>query len=134
MESVNLHLQEKYKAIEENEVMFEETNCEDIDYLIVAFGSAARISGKAIELAESEGLKVGMLRPITLWPFPSKAIREYASKVKGILTVELNAGQMVEDVRLAAEGKTPVAHFGRMGGIIPTPKEVLAALKEKLIK
>ncbi|MEN9918699.1 MAG: hypothetical protein RL662_1135, partial [Bacteroidota bacterium] len=82
----------------------------------------------------SEGLKVGVLRPITLWPFPSNAINEYASKVKGILTVETNAGQMVEDVRLAVNGKIPVEHFGRLGGIIPTPSEVVNALKDKLVK
>ncbi|MDL2215418.1 3-methyl-2-oxobutanoate dehydrogenase subunit VorB [Dysgonomonas sp. OttesenSCG-928-M03] len=134
MEKVNLHLQEKYKQIEENEIRYQEINCEDADYLIVAFGSSARISQKAIELARAEGLKVGMLRPITLWPFPSKVINNYASKVKGILSVEMNAGQMIEDIRLAVNGKVPVEHFGRLGGIIPTPKEVLTSLKEKLVK
>ena len=132
MERNNLHLQAKYKEIEANEVMYQEIDCEDIDYLIVAFGSAARISQKAMELARAEGIKVGVLRPITLWPFPTKIIKEYASKVKGILTVEMNAGQMVEDVRLSVNGQIPVEHFGRLGGIIPTPNEVVVALKEKL--
>ena len=124
----------KYAEIEENEVRFEELHCEDAEYLIVAFGSCARIAQKAMEMAREEGIKVGLLRPITLWPFPSKAIAARAAQVKGILTVELNAGQMVEDVRLAVECKVPVEHFGRLGGIVPDPDEVITALKEKLIK
>ncbi len=86
---------------------------------------------KAMELARAEGIKVGLIRPITLWPYPSKAIDKYASQIKGILTVEMNAGQMVEDVRLAVNGKVKVEHYGRMGGIVPTPNEVLDALKNK---
>lgn len=134
MERINIELQEKYKRIEESEVRYQEIDCDDMDYLIVAFGSAARISQKAAELAKAEGLKVGILRPITLWPFPSAILDQYASKVKGILTVEFNAGQMIEDVRLSVKGKVPVEHFGRLGGIIPTPSEVVVALKEKLVK
>ena len=125
---------EEYAEIEENEVRFEELHCEDAEYLIVAFGSCARIAQKAMEMARAEGIKVGLLRPITLWPFPSKAIAARAAQVKGILTVELNAGQMVEDVRLAVACKVPVEHFGRLGGIVPDPDEVITALKEKLIK
>ena len=134
MEKRNIHLQQKYAEIEANEVRYEEINCEDAEYLIVAFGSCARIAQKTMELARAEGIKVGLLRPITLWPFPSKAIAERAKQVKGILTVELNAGQMVEDVRLAVECKVPVEHFGRLGGIVPDPDEVVNALKTKLIK
>ena len=134
MEKRNIHLQAKYAEIEANEVRFEEINCEDAEYLIVAFGSCARIAQKSMELAREEGIKVGILRPITLWPFPSKAIAERAKQVKGILTVELNAGQMVEDVRLAVECKVPVEHFGRLGGIVPDPDEVVNAIKTKLIK
>ena len=133
MEEHNLHLQAKYRRITDSEIRFEEINCEeDIDYLLVAFGSSARICQKTIEMAQAEGIKVGLLRPITLWPFPSEAICKYVGKVKGILTVEMNAGQMVEDVRLAVNGKVEVQHFGRLGGIVPTPDEVLAALKNKL--
>ena len=88
---------------------------------------------KVVDLARQEGIKVGLIRPITLWPYPSKIINEYANSVKGMLTVELNAGQMVEDVRLAVNGKVPVEHYGRLGGIVPTPDEVLKALKEKTI-
>jgi len=130
MEKNNIRFQEKYRLIEENEVRFEEINCEDADYLIVAFGSMARIGAKAMELAREEGIKVGILRPITLWPFPKKAIAEYANKVKGMLVTELNAGQMVEDVRLAVNGKVPVEHFGRLGGIVPDPDEIVNALKQ----
>lgn len=133
MEQNNIRFQKKYKKIEENEVLFEELLCDDAEYIIVAFGSAARISQKTVEMAREAGLKVGLLRPITLWPFPSKQLYSYVNKgIKGILSVELNAGQMVEDVKLAVECKIPVEHFGRLGGIVPTPDEVLAALNEKL--
>lgn len=128
MELNNLRFQETYRRIEENEVRFQEYFTEDAEYLIVAFGSVARICLKAIEEARQAGVKVGMLRPITLWPFPKKEVARLAAQVKGILTVELNAGQMVEDVRLNA-GSTPVMHFGRMGGIVPNPVEILDALK-----
>lgn len=131
MEIKNLVLQAKYKKIEEEFCLHEEIDCEDADYILVAFGSTARICQKAMELARAEGIKVGLIRPITLWPFPSKAIDKYATKVKGILTVEMNAGQMVEDVRLAVNGKVKVEHYGRLGGIVPTPNEVLVALNNK---
>ncbi|MBQ8360868.1 MAG: 3-methyl-2-oxobutanoate dehydrogenase subunit VorB [Bacteroidaceae bacterium] len=129
MEKRNIKLQEKYRLIEENEVRYEEINCEDAEYLIVAFGSCARIAQKAMDDARAQGIKVGLLRPITLWPFPSKQIAERAKQVKGILSVEINAGQMVEDIRLAVEGRVPVQHFGRLGGIVPDPDEVVNALK-----
>jgi 2-oxoglutarate ferredoxin oxidoreductase subunit alpha len=134
MEKRNLHLQQKYAEIQEKEVRFEEIDCEDAEYLIVAFGSCARIAQKAMETAREEGMKIGLLRPITLWPFPTQQVAELAKQVKGILTVELNAGQMIEDVRLAVEGKVPVEHFGRLGGIVPDPDEIIVALKQKLIK
>jgi 2-oxoglutarate ferredoxin oxidoreductase subunit alpha len=130
MEVNNLRFLDKYKQIEENEVIYEELLCEDAEYLIVAFGSAARISQKAVEMAREEGMKVGLFRPITLWPFPKKELKAYSKKIKGILTVELNTGQMIEDVQLAVECKVPVIHFGRLGGIVPAPDEVLEALKE----
>ena len=129
MEENNHRFQATYKLIEQNEVRYQTYYADDADYLIVAFGSVARICLKAIEEAREAGIKVGMLRPITLWPFPKTQIAELAKSVRGILTVELNAGQMVEDVRLAAP-TTPVYHFGRMGGIVPNPGEVLQALKE----
>ena len=126
----NLRFQETYRRIEENEVRYQEYFTDDAEYLIVAFGSVARICLKAIEDAREKGVKIGLIRPITLWPFPTKRIAELGKKVKGILTVELNAGQMIEDVRLAVEGAVPVRHFGRMGGIVPNPTEVIDALNE----
>ena len=135
MEIINQRLQAKYKALEENEVRYEAVACDDADYVIVAFGSSARICSATVEMARAEGLKVGLLRPITLYPFPSKQIAELAARgVRGFLSAELNAGQMVEDVRLAVNGKAPVEHYGRQGGMLFNPDEVLAALKDKLIK
>ena len=134
MEERNLHLQEKYRQIRENEVRFETQQCEDADYIIVSFGSAARIGEKAVELARESGLKVGLFRPITLWPFPSKQLAELCMGKKGVLVSEINAGQMVQDVRLAINGALPVEHFGRLGGIVPDPEEIVKALKEKLVK
>ncbi|MBR2359235.1 MAG: 3-methyl-2-oxobutanoate dehydrogenase subunit VorB [Bacteroidaceae bacterium] len=133
MEKRNIELQKKYRLIEENEVRYEEINCDDAEYLIVAFGSCARIAQKAMDDARAQGIKVGLLRPITLWPFPSKQIAERAKQVKGILSVEINAGQMVEDIKLAVNCSVPVEHFGRLGGIVPDPDEVVNALKEKLM-
>ncbi len=133
MEQRNIHLQEKYKEIEEKEARCEEIQCEDADYLIVAFGSCARIGMKALEIAREEGLKVGLVRPITLWPFPTKELQRLSARAKGILVVELNAGQMIEDVRLAVNKEMKVAHFGRMGGIVPDPDEVVEAVKKELL-
>ena len=130
MEKRNLHLQAKYREIEEKEVRFETQQMDDADYMIVAFGSAARVSEKAVEIAREEGLKVGLFRPITLWPFPTEALAALSQKVKGFLTVEINAGQMVYDVRSAVEGRCPVHHFGRLGGIVPDPDEIVAQLKK----
>ena len=134
MEKINLRLQAKYKAMEENEVRYEAIECDDADYVIVAFGSSARICSATVEIARAEGLKVGLLRPITLYPFPKKVLADLAARgVKGFLSAELNAGQMVEDVRLAVNGKAPVEHYGRQGGSLFTPDEVLNALKDKII-
>lgn len=133
MEARNLHLQAKYAEIKEKEVRYETQNTDDADYIIVAFGSAARIAEKAIELARAEGIKVGLFRPITLWPFPEKQIAQLAQGKKGVLVAEINAGQMVEDVRLAINGAVPVEHFGRLGGIVPEPEEIVSALRTKLM-
>ena len=134
MEKNNERFQRTYREIERNEVRYEAKYTEDADYLIVAFGSIARICQKAIDDARKQGIKVGLIRPITLWPFPYDAIREAAKNVKGILCVEINAGQMIEDVRLAVSDSVPVTHFGRMGGIVPNPQEVLDALEKDFIK
>ena len=127
-------LQTKYEQMEKEDLRFEKILCDDAEYLIVAYGSSARISQKAVELARKKGIKAGLLRPITLFPYPKQALYELADQVKGILSVELNAGQMVEDVKLSVEHKIPVEHFGRTGGIIHTPEEVLEALEQKIIK
>lgn len=132
MEERNLHLQEKYNTIQEKEVRYETQQMEDADYIIVSFGSAARIAEKALELAREEGLKVGLFRPITLWPFPQKELAEAAQDKKGVLVAEINAGQMVQDVRLTINNTVKVEHFGRLGGIVPEPEEIVKALKEEL--
>ncbi len=133
-EVFNHHLQEKYRQMEREDVRFEAINCEDADYIIVAYGTSARISMKAMEMARAKGLKVGLFRLITLFPFPKVQLAELSKKVKGMLTVEMSAGQMIEDVKLATECRIPVEHFGRFGGIIPTPDEVLEALEKQIIK
>ena len=132
-EKFNIKLNKKYKEIEQNEVRYEKINCDDADYLFVAYGSSARICQKSMQLAREEGIKVGLLRPITLWPFPYGAINEMLPHLKGLLSVEMSMGQMVEDVKLAADGKVPVAHYGRAGGMIPSPEEIVDALKTKII-
>ncbi|MFN3557289.1 MAG: 3-methyl-2-oxobutanoate dehydrogenase subunit VorB [Bacteroidales bacterium] len=132
-EKVNHRLQAKYREIEKTEVRFETIQCEDADYLLTAFGSCARITRKAMEMARAKGYKVGLMRPQTLYPFPTQEFNRLAGQVKGILCVEMNAGQMVEDVKLSVCGKTKVEHFGRFGGVIPNPDEILLALEQKII-
>jgi 2-oxoglutarate ferredoxin oxidoreductase subunit alpha len=134
MEGNNLRLQKKYEQMKAQEVRYEAIDCEDAEYILVAFGCAARICQKTVQIARKKGVKVGLIRPITLFPFPEQIIAEYATKVKGFLSVEFNAGQMVNDIRMAVSGKTKVEYFGRMGGIIPPPDEVEVALQQKLIK
>jgi len=126
-------LHQKYLKIQKNEVRFEKIQCDDAEYLLVAYGASARICQKAVDNARAKGIKLGLLRPITLFPFPSKPIEDMAKQIKGILTVEMSLGQMVEDVRLAVNGKVKVEHFGRVGGMIPSPDEVLLALKQQII-
>lgn len=134
MEATNNRLQAKYKLIEENEVRYEEYMLDDAEYVFVAFGSSARVCKHAVEIARAEGIKVGVLRPITLFPFPTKKIQELAQRVKGFMSVEMSAGQMVEDVRLAVNGKRPVGFYGRQGGSVPSAEEALEALKSQIIK
>ena len=133
MEQINLRLQDKYRLIAENETRWEHFHTEDAEYLIVAYGLAARIAKGAVEMARAQGIRAGLLRPVTLFPYPTAAIRRLADAVRGVLVVEMNAGQMIEDVRLAVEGRVPVKFYGRMGGIIPAPDEVLGAL-ERMVK
>jgi len=133
MEGINFELQEKYSRIQD-EVRYEEINMEDADIALVAFGLSARVCQKAVDLGREKGIKVGLIRPITLYPFPKKVISAFAEKVNFFLTVEMNAGQMVEDVTLAVNGKRPVFFKGRMGGMIPSPEDVVAELESIIEK
>jgi 2-oxoglutarate ferredoxin oxidoreductase subunit alpha len=127
MEKVNIRLQEKYTRIQ-SEARAEMFQTDDADIFLVAFGLSSRICQKVVELARADGVRAGLIRPITLYPFPTRAIRDAAERAERFVVVEMNAGQMVEDVRLAVEGKKPVHFVGRMGGIIPTPEEILEAI------
>lgn len=124
----NHKLQAKYQKMREEEVRFEAIECDDADYLFVAYGCSARICQKSVKLARAKGIKAGLLRPVTLFPFPSVEIERRAAKLKGILAVELSAGQMIEDVRLAVDGRVKVALHNRMGGMVFSPEEVVDAL------
>jgi 2-oxoglutarate ferredoxin oxidoreductase subunit alpha len=132
LEKMNLVLQNKYAKIRENEVRFEEYKMDDAEYAITAFGTVARIAKTTIELARKEGLRVGLIRPITLYPFPEKVIENRASNVKFFFDTEMNEGQMLEDVKLAVNGKKPVYFHGRLGGIVPTAEEILDEFKKHL--
>jgi 2-oxoglutarate ferredoxin oxidoreductase subunit alpha len=132
LEGFNIKLQIKYRIISEREVRVEIYNCENPDIIVAAHGSVARIIKNVIKLAEYEGINVGLIRPITLWPFPGRVFYDYAGKTRAFLTVELSSGQMVEDVRLSVNGKKPVHFYGRMGGMIPTEIEILSKIKEIL--
>ncbi len=128
----NLKLQAKYKSMEQD-VMFELIECDDAEYLLIAYGLSARICQKVVDLARGRGKKVGLLRPKTLFPFPTAELARLARRVKGMMAVELSAGQMVEDVRLAVNGKVPVYHYGMLGGKIHSPDDVLREVEEKFI-
>ncbi|HEX3027714.1 MAG TPA: 3-methyl-2-oxobutanoate dehydrogenase subunit VorB [Clostridia bacterium] len=129
LENHILKLQAKYAEITEKETRVETYNCENADIIIAAYGTVARIAKNVIKMAEKEGIKVGLIRPITVWPFPTQAFEQYAETAKAFLAVEMSAGQMVEDVRLAVNGKKPVYFHGRMGGMIPTQQEILDKIK-----
>jgi 2-oxoglutarate ferredoxin oxidoreductase subunit alpha len=130
LERHNLELQAKFRRIEANEVRWAGEALHDAEIAIVAYGTAARVARTTIQRARNAGLRAGLFRPISLWPFPSAALRELAGRVRGLLVVELSAGQMLEDVRLAVEGVTPVAFHGRMGGMVPSPGAVLDELRQ----
>ena len=132
-EAHNIKLQAKYKEIIENEQQWSTYRTEDAEYLLVGYGSMSRIGEAVVDAAREEGYKVGIIRPITLFPFPEKPIKELLPQLKGILTIEMSAGQMVEDVKLTANGAVPVHFYGRTGGIIPAPEEIMDALV-KIIK
>lgn len=132
-EKHNMKLQAKYKQMCEEEVRFEKINCDDAEYILVAYGSSARIAQKAVEQARAKGIKAGLMRLITLFPFPNEEINKLADQVKGFLAIEMSAGQMIEDVKLAVEGKAKAEHFGRFGGVIHSPEEILQAMEQKII-
>ncbi|MCQ2475166.1 MAG: 3-methyl-2-oxobutanoate dehydrogenase subunit VorB [Clostridia bacterium] len=129
LEKLNFERYEKYAHIQETEVMYEEYMTEDAETIIVAFGIAARVSKNAVAAARKEGIKVGLIRPITLWPFPTEVISKAADKAKRFISVELSMGQMIEDVKLAVNGKAKVELCNRAGGMIPSPEQVLEAIK-----
>lgn len=130
LEQLSFARYEKYKEVEENEVRYEEFMMEDAEYCIVAFGIAARVSKNAVVAARAKGIKVGLIRPITLWPFPKKVLCDAADRCKAFISVELSMGQMIEDVELAIRCKKPVVLCNRAGGMIPTPEQVLAKIEE----
>jgi len=130
LEALNLRLQAKLQQIADNEVRWKELHTEDAEWLLVAYGTMGRVCQTAMRQARERGERVGLLRPITLWPFPSARLAELAAQVRGILVVEMNAGQMLEDVKLAVEGRCPVSFYGRLGGIVPLPDDVLPELEK----
>lgn len=132
LEKHNIKLQAKYKEIKEKEVKVESHNLEDADIVIAAYGTTSRIAKTAISQLAKEGYRIGLIRPITLWPYPYEEFQKINERCKGILTVEMNAGQMVDDVKIAVEGKYPVHFYGRTGGMVPTPDEIIKKVKEIL--
>ena len=130
LERKNFERYEKYKVVEENEVLYETYMMDDADYCVVAFGIAARVAKNAVVAARAEGIKAGLIRPITLWPFPKKVLRDAADQVKSFISVELNMGQMIDDIRLATECRRPVTLCNRVGGMIPSPDQVLQSIRE----
>ncbi|WHH59623.1 3-methyl-2-oxobutanoate dehydrogenase subunit VorB [Petroclostridium sp. X23] len=130
LEKLNFERYERYKLIEQNEVKYEMTDCDDADVVLVAYGTTARIAKTAMKSARAEGYKVGLIRPITLWPFPVEAFQKAAKTAKAFLTVEMSMGQMVEDVRLAVNGEKPVHFYGRTGGMVPTPAAIVEEIKK----
>ncbi len=130
LEKYNFERFERYRYIEENEAMYEEYMMDDAEICVVAFGIASRVSKNAINEARKQGIKVGLIRPITLWPFPKAPFAKAANQVKQFISVELSMGQMIEDIRLATDCKVPVTLCNRVGGMIPSPEQVLTAIRE----
>lgn len=128
-ERVNLRIQQKLSAMRQSEVRYVERDVKDADIVVVGFGTAGRVASSAVKAARAEGIRVGLLRPITLFPFPTQRISELADEARAFLVVEMNAGQMVDDVRIAVAGQVPIKFCGRMGGVVPLPDEFLAAIR-----
>lgn len=132
LEEHNWKLDRKYKEIEKNEVMYEMYRMKDAEIVLVAYGTTSRVVKNAIETLRQEGIKAGLIRPITIWPYPSRAFDEIPESARAILTVEMSTGQMIDDVKIANEGRLPVHFYGRTGGMVPTPDAIIAKTKEIL--
>jgi len=130
LKQMNLELQRRYREIEKNEVRYEELQTEDADIVIAAYGTTARIVKTVIRMARAEGIKLGLFRPITLWPFPYEPLKKLSARVQTVLTVEMSAGQMWEDVRLAVAERADTPFYGEMGGVVPTPRGILSEVKK----
>ncbi|QUH25536.1 3-methyl-2-oxobutanoate dehydrogenase subunit VorB [Serpentinicella alkaliphila] len=130
LEKHNFKLDKKYKDMEENEVRYEMYMVEDAEIVIIAYGTTSRITRNVVDALRNENIKVGLIRPITIWPFPNKAFKEISSSTKAILTVEMSMGQMIDDVKIANEGRLPVHFYGRAGGMIPTPDAIIGKVRE----
>jgi 2-oxoglutarate/2-oxoacid ferredoxin oxidoreductase subunit alpha len=131
---MNLRLISRWKSIQKNEVRYKEYFLDDAEFVIVGFGTAGRVALSAVRAARQQGIKVGLLRPITVSPFPFEVIEQLASRVSGILVTEMNSGQMLEDVRLAVRGRTPIRFYGRMGGVVPFPDEILSEIQRMTVE
>ncbi len=132
LEKHNRHLQDKFRVMKEKEILYEEEGIDDAEIILVAYGTSARIAKAALNQVKSEGIRAGIIRPITLWPFPEKVIADVSSRINCFLVIEMSAGQMVEDVRLAVSGKCPVHFYGRTGGGVPTAEEISRKIRELL--
>ncbi len=130
LEKVNLDLVKKYEEIEKSEVRCEEFQTSDAKLVLVAYGISSRLSHTTVEILRSEGCKVGLFRPVTLFPFPKKEIRTLAEKVQAFMSIELSSGQMAEDIRLTLNGKRPVEYYGRMGGMVPSVDELVTKVRD----
>ncbi len=128
LETYNRKLQAKLKTIAANEVRYKEYMIEGAELIVVGFGTAGRVAQTAVKMARAQGIPVGLLRPITLWPFPEERLSQLADEARGFLVVEMNAGQMLDDVKIAVAGQCPVEFYGRTGGVVPLPDEVLATI------
>lgn len=134
MEAKNFQLQAKYKLIKENEVDYELYHMDDAEIAFVAYGLSSRITKKAVDLARKQGLKVGLIRPKKVWPFPSEIINKYADQVKAFLSIEMSVGQMIEDIKLAIDCRIPVEHYGKVGGIVLSTEDIIERAKEMIAK
>ena len=126
---MNLRQISRWRAIQANEVRYKDYFLEDAEFVVIGFGTAGRVALSAVRAARQQGIKVGLLRPITVYPFPHQVIQQLAGRVSAFLVTEMNSGQMLEDVRLAVQGRAPIEFYGRMGGVVPLPDEILSEIQ-----